>query len=212
MDQSNLSSVFDTCFWICLSFTILFLVISLILFFLFDIRTIFSIRTGRAKAKTIKEMELANSQTGRLRVKGKTNTSKLGKTESKPRRAAVITPPQSNTQVNTHTAENVDKNYTSNYGNEATEVLDQGSGDTELLDQGSEETSLLSQNSGKGNIPVQSNINDESGTPTTDLSELNTSVLSGQSNINQSSSSQVKDIGFTIIKKVMLIHTEETIQ
>ena len=76
MDTSFIG-VLSTLFWICLSFTILFFIISVILFFVFDIRTIFNFRTGRARAKAVKEMSAANENTGRLRIDGKTQTSKL---------------------------------------------------------------------------------------------------------------------------------------
>lgn len=75
----DLISIFRICFYVCLAFTILFFIISVVLFFLFDIKTIFNIRTGRAKQKTIKEMQAANNSTGRLRVDGKTLTSQLSK-------------------------------------------------------------------------------------------------------------------------------------
>ena len=55
----DLISIFRICFYVCLAFTILFFIISVVLFFLFDIKTIFNIRTGRAKQKTIKEMQAA---------------------------------------------------------------------------------------------------------------------------------------------------------
>ena len=77
----DLISIFRICFYVCLAFTILFFIISVVLFFLFDIKTIFNIRTGRAKQKTIKEMQAANNSTGRLRVDGKTLTSQLSKND-----------------------------------------------------------------------------------------------------------------------------------
>ena len=42
-------SILQTCFSVCVAFCILFFIITVVLFFLFDIRTIFNIRTGRAK-------------------------------------------------------------------------------------------------------------------------------------------------------------------
>ena len=76
-NAENIISTLETCFNIFVAFTVLFFVISVVLFFLFDIRTIFSIKTGRAKSKTIKEMQEVNSKTGRLRVGGKTVTAQL---------------------------------------------------------------------------------------------------------------------------------------
>ena len=37
----DLISIFRICFYVCLAFTILFFIISIVLFFLFDIKTIF---------------------------------------------------------------------------------------------------------------------------------------------------------------------------
>ena len=77
--ENNAISVLNTLFYVCLSLCIVFFIITVVLFFLFDIRAIFSIRTGRAKRKTVDEMMAANANTGRLRVGGKTLTSKLDK-------------------------------------------------------------------------------------------------------------------------------------
>lgn len=134
MDVSIIN-LMNTCFMVCLVFTILFFAISVLLFFVFDIRTIFSIKTGRAQAKTIKEMSKANASTGRLRVDGKTQTSKLSKEEiSKGRAPAVIPPTQPELQ----------NEY---MGNSETSLLDNGaqSGmqNTTLLQPA--ETSVLNQ-------------------------------------------------------------------
>ena len=82
--------IFNVCFWICLIFAILFLIVSIVQFFAFDIKGIFNLKTGRAQAKTIKEMELANESTGRLRVEGKTQTSKLTESEKLVKRAPAV--------------------------------------------------------------------------------------------------------------------------
>lgn len=83
-------SVLNTAYIICLAMAILFFVISVVLFFLFDIRTIYMIRSGRAQAKTVKEMQEINASTGRLRVAGKTQTGSMKK--EKPHQN-VIQPP-----------------------------------------------------------------------------------------------------------------------
>ena len=90
-------SLLKTGFIICLAGAILFFVISIVLFFVFDIKTIFMIRSGRAQAKTVKEMETANSSTGRLRVGKETQTGTLkkkttGKLRNRPL-SEVVTPP-----------------------------------------------------------------------------------------------------------------------
>ncbi len=64
-------------FWICLVAAVIFLIITVAMFFFFNIPLIFSIRTGRAKKKTIEEMQRANSETGRLRPVGRFSTANL---------------------------------------------------------------------------------------------------------------------------------------
>ena len=77
-------SIFNTAFVVCLSMAILFFIISVVLFFIFDIKTIYMIRSGKAKAKTVKEMQAANADTGRLRIGNKTQTEKTpGKKDNK---------------------------------------------------------------------------------------------------------------------------------
>ena len=179
MESTSLINIFDTCFKVCFAFTVLFLIISVILFFLFDIRAIFSIRTGRAKSKTVKEMENSNNTTGRLRVGGKTQTSKLSEADRRKTRGPVVVPPSSSVSGCAPNMEIQD----SDYG--ATEVLPTDNNQTELLsDDGGDKTSRLS---------VEN---------TEDFGE--TSVLSqkDQETIN---------INFQVVKKIILIHTEEVI-
>lgn len=117
---ASVINTMNTLFWICLSFSVLFFIISIVLFFVFDIRTIFNIKTGRAQAKTVKEMKAANESTGRLRVAGKTQTSKLSDREKAVAREPAVKPP----------AEDEKKQYYS--GGDETEVLQEDEG-TEVL-------------------------------------------------------------------------------
>ncbi|QBE95743.1 hypothetical protein PMF13cell1_01267 [Blautia producta] len=59
--------LFHNLFLVCMGLCIFFLVLSVMLFFKFDIRNIFNVRTGRSVKKTIKEMEEVNARTGQLR-------------------------------------------------------------------------------------------------------------------------------------------------
>lgn len=135
MDTSVIGTL-NTCFWVCLSFTVLFFIISIILFFAFDIKTIFNIKTGRAQTKTIKEMKAANESTGRLRVDGKTQTTKLTEKEKDESRAPAVVPPEPEV-----------RNQFYNGGSEDTEILPQPDipkpqyGNTDFA-----ETSVLSEN------------------------------------------------------------------
>jgi len=142
MGSGSLISIFDTCFKVCFAFTILFLIISVILFFLFDIKAIFSIRTGRAKNKTIKEMQAANNKTGRLRVDGKTLTSKLSKEQKEKTRGPVVVPPQPSVDSSADPTE-----LLQDKGENLTEVLQSDTAQTEVLSGNTDEnaTSVLSE-------------------------------------------------------------------
>ncbi len=167
MDTSMID-ILNTCFMVSLAFTILFFIISVVIAFVFDIKTIFSIRTGRAQAKTINEMKKANVSTGRLRVDGKTVTSKLSDEEKgKPRIPAVL-PPQPEAQ--TYDAKT-----------SATDVLTP--------------EKAVEMDMTTGNIPAF---------------PAETSVLSNTDEINDSSDVAV-NVNFKVIKQIVLIHTEVTI-
>ena len=59
-------NILNTGFAICVAFSILFFVVSIVLFFVFDIKRIFDMKTGRAEKQKIREMEEENALTGRL--------------------------------------------------------------------------------------------------------------------------------------------------
>lgn len=68
MDKAeSLIRIYRTCFYISMAIMILGLANAVFLFFKFDVRTIFEIRTGRAAKRTIQKMAEANAMTGRLR-------------------------------------------------------------------------------------------------------------------------------------------------
>ncbi len=100
--MENTISLLQICFSICLALTVVFFIISVVLFFVFDIRLIFNIRTGRAKRKTVQEMQEANSRTGRLRIDGRTQTSQLKKGDKRRKNQPLIQPPNKN---NTYTGD-----------------------------------------------------------------------------------------------------------
>lgn len=178
---ASVISTMNTLFWICLSFTVLFFVISVVLFFVFDIRTIFNIRTGRARAKTVKEMKAANENTGRLRVAGKTQTSKLSENEKSVSREPAVVPPKSE-----------ERNQYYNYnGGEDTEVL--GNEGTQILgDSGTE-------------VPEQPVAQRTNYAETSVLSENN---IYHTEDIH---TDDEKPIGFRVVKKEVYVHTNEMI-
>lgn len=61
-----LIGAYQTGFYICMGVAILGFLCAAFIFFKFDIRTIFGIRTGRAAKRTIEKMAEVNAMTGRL--------------------------------------------------------------------------------------------------------------------------------------------------
>lgn len=178
-------SILDTGFTICLAFTILFFIISLVLFFFFDIKTIFNIRTGRAQAKTVKEMKNANASTGRLRVAGKTQTSKLDSDAKGKTRPPVVSMPVTE-KISNNQAASIEK---------STDVISQGSENTTLLTADAGATEVLTQQQG---------ANVEFG-GTTVLSEIDRNAM------NNNIANAIASINFKVIKKQVYIHTNEII-
>lgn len=178
--------ILNTCFWVSLVLAIAFFALTVVMFFVFDIKTIFNIKTGRAQAKTVKEMKAANDSTGRLRVGGKTQTSKLSEAQRKEPRAPAVKPPSDAT-----------KNlYYQPDGKEAgTDILQTDAGETEVLNSDAGETEVLSSN--KTEAP-------ETG---------ETVVLSGHTGeipiIKQQPEPEA--ISFSVIKKELYINSDEII-
>lgn len=183
--MEEMISILKTSLSVCIAFAILFFIISVILFFLFDIRTIFNIRTGRAKRKTVQEMQEANNRTGRLRVDGKTLTSQLSKED---RQRATKDGVKHRKH---HHSKMVDYEMNSGYEN-TPPVSSQNDGDrpTEVLQQNYyEEYSLGS-------------------APTSQLSEVSTAPTY---NHPQIPIEKCDDIHFIVKKRVVIIHTNETL-
>lgn len=63
----NSMDFFLNAYRICFAVAAVAFVIALLMFFSFDIKTIFMIKTGRARQKTVDEMSERNSRTGKLR-------------------------------------------------------------------------------------------------------------------------------------------------
>lgn len=194
----NSISFFHIGFVICLAGAILFFVISAILFFVFDIRTIFSIRSGRAQAKTVKEMEMVNSSTGRLRA-GKKNTTRESSqkkgTKKQERRAPAIQPPVIQPPSADYAAGQA-QDSAADYEEGVTEKLVPGGG--------SEETSLLSE---AGETEVLNPAGE-------------TEVLNPAGNIAASPAVQAAEtpapqssgpVYFEIVKKIICLDTDEVI-
>lgn len=66
-NAQSLIQIYNTGFIVCVIITIAAFLSSAFMFFKFDIRTIFAIRTGHAEKISIKKMEDENARTGMLR-------------------------------------------------------------------------------------------------------------------------------------------------
>ncbi len=66
MNSITQINLFKTLFFVFLISAIIFLVLSIVLFFAFKIPQVYMMRTGRAQKRTIEEMKKINSETGRL--------------------------------------------------------------------------------------------------------------------------------------------------
>lgn len=73
-ELERMISIYHAAFITFLILTVVFFIVSVILFFRFNIRGIFDMRTGRGAKKTIQKMQELNDQTGKLRQDIITNT------------------------------------------------------------------------------------------------------------------------------------------
>ena len=83
----QLLKVLDIGFWVCLALAIVFLLISILLFWKFNIREIIQLRSGKAQAKAIREKQEQSARSGKLR-KGAKRAPELEKS------GALTQPPQ----------------------------------------------------------------------------------------------------------------------
>lgn len=141
-ELERMINIYHIAFIVFLIMTIVFLVVSVILFFRFNIRGIFDMRTGRGARKTIQKMQEINDQTGKLRQEVVTNTPvKL------PPEERIAAPSTEKRMRNSYTEEDSQKNelLTDQGAQETTLLSEQGSQETILLHEYNE-TTVLSQN------------------------------------------------------------------
>lgn len=180
-------SLLKTGFIICLSAAIIFFVITVVLFFLFDIKTIFMIRSGRAQAKSVKEMQEANANTGHLRnVKGA--GSKMAKKGTEKKRTQEIAPPVAPPAP----PESVPYHEITPPDEQVTEEL--------FIDETVSQTEVLQREAPADIVP-------ETGySETTVLSEVTDQTFDSKPSHKQSG------IYFEVIKKIVIRDTEEVIR
>lgn len=91
-ETEKIISLYHTGFIVCLVLFILFLLVTVLLFFRFDIRNVIDLRTGRGAKKTIQKMEEINAKTGKLRQEMTAQTPSVLRPEER-----VILPPTEET-------------------------------------------------------------------------------------------------------------------
>lgn len=171
---------YHAAFVLFLILAIVFLIISVILFFRFHIREIFDMRTGRGARKAIQKMQELNDQTGKLRQEV-INKTPIGLSPQER-----ISPPVTEKRAETPLGmEGVQAGSPGNVRMRTSSYID-GSQKTEfLLDSGSQETTLLH-----------------------DYNE--TTVLSSELIQDIPQPEKIKLPGaFRIEKEIMWVHTEE---
>ena len=67
MNAVEMISLYGTLFYVSLGVALLGLALAVFFFFYFDIRTVYALMTGKAKADTIRRMNEQNQKTGNLR-------------------------------------------------------------------------------------------------------------------------------------------------
>lgn len=97
-NTTQLMELYSTCFTVSMVITIAAAALAVFLFFKFNIRGIYAIRSGRAKQREIREMEERNQRTGKLRADNEfdfdstgsrdNSTVKTGPTKSSGRKTA----------------------------------------------------------------------------------------------------------------------------
>lgn len=201
-ETEQLIAIYHTGFIICLCLTILFAVLSVVIFFRFKIRRVFDFLTGRAQKRTIRQMEEENAQTGKLRQDTYVpeTTGDLYKTPSGSI-PPVIYPPTGEVATGSEPTEKMHANGSVSQGDERTEILPEGSEETTLLQgDGSEETTLLSGSADETTVPLYG-AQGETMLLTPELEKA----------MREEREKKAYSGRFEIIKETMLIHTEERI-
>lgn len=193
-ELEKMINIYHTAFIVFLILTIVFLVVSIVLFFVFNIPSIFDMKTGRGAKRKIREMKELNDQTGKLRQDVAANTPVRLAAEER-----ISAPPTEKRRNVFHDQERPAQNVqtqASSYQEKSQANIDsysEGSQETTLLSEGSQETMLLS----------------EQGTTLLDTYNEIT-ILSSDQTMDIPQSEQKKLPGaFKIDKEIIWIHTEE---
>lgn len=99
MTAEELIPIYHSLFYVCMAGSILFAALAVFFFFMFDIRRVFNVQSGRAERMTVERMRAENAATGRL-------LSTAGTTEEPAQRPpTVVQPPSSEVQQTTPLAQ-----------------------------------------------------------------------------------------------------------
>ncbi|MBE6984359.1 MAG: hypothetical protein E7434_01870 [Ruminococcaceae bacterium] len=141
MSQAESSiQLYDTLNTICLVIAILAFLLAIFFFFYFNIPTVFALKTGRAKKKTLDRIQKQNSYTDKIRR----DTETAPVQAQQPSQNVIITPPDTSSKRDTDTAALTDVADTSLLKNEAETALLSNDAETSLLSGKNDETCLLS--------------------------------------------------------------------
>ena len=197
-------------FYVCLAVAGLFLVLTIMLFFMFDIPGIISARSGKAKAKTIQEMKDTNSTTGRLLQKKHTpkTTGNLDK-KVKVKKGTVLTPDQMNGSGITEEIKTPQENANPAEGSSETAALGADTAMTAPLGADAAQTAVLGTDAAQtavlGAEPAQTAVLGTDAV-TQRFGESETAVL-----VQSASVPPAEGVTFEVVKKVILCDTQEIV-
>lgn len=211
MLEAEFINLYHTGFIVCLCLMILFIGISIILFFVFRIRDVFDFMTGRGQKRTIRMMEEANARTGKLREDYIPNTSSDLQRTPSGSIPAVSYPVTQPTDTGREPTAKIPRQVSAEEKTYApTAAPSEGSEETELLmDMGSEETQLLMDMGAEETQLLDSTVA-ERAEAAADPGYGETVVLSSCQSDDAAGKGRFPG-QFIIIKDTMLIHTDELI-
>ncbi len=206
-------NIYHTAFIIFLVLTILFLIISIFLFFKLNIREIYDMRTGRGARRKIQEMEEINERTGKLRedvVQKNYDTSEydiMPQSKSEPlqeikHNVTYQDGGNKTSPVENHPAVEADA------GMENTTLLNDESATTLLNDDS--QTTLLSDDSQTTLLSSEIKETKEISSETSNISQTEETTQLDAGAVAEEKEEKLEKPGrFHIEKDVMLIHTDE---
>lgn len=203
-ETEQLIALYHTAFILFLVLTVVFALLSVLIFFRFNIKEVFDFKTGRGQRRTIRQMEEENAKTGKLRqdYAAANTSSDLYQTPSgdiPPIIYPVTEQMNTGTEPTEQTSINV-QNYMPGAGN-AMDGRNRKDFSVSTGD-GSEETTLLEKNAGREETTLLGGYKEETS------SESETVVLSQ----DMLAAAMAKAVGrFEIVKENIWIHTDERI-